>query len=156
MGTAATEEEEEIEMGKSSVEGAGNASTKAAEAASACHSFGEVGGEVAGQSGARLSVGCVQQADAPQSACLEPQHLHMTGTVAVLAPPGEAKTPCQDVTMPIRMARSKVTTLESRVDIAFILSARGDWPFRHWADPGRWRVNFQFFNLTHVAVSSVT
>ncbi len=117
MGTAATEEEEEIVTGKSSVEGAGNVSTKAAEAASACHSFGEVGGEVAGQSGARLSVGFTQHANLQHLACLEPQHLHTAGADDVPTPVEEAKTPCQDVTMPIRMARNTVAALERRVGI---------------------------------------
>ena len=119
MGTAATKEEEENVLGKSSVDGAGNVGTKAAEAASACHSVWEVEGGAQGVTGARLSAGVAQQARPQHWQCFDPQHLRAIGTVDVATPTDPAITPCQEVTAPIRMASRIVTVLERRVGIRF-------------------------------------
>ena len=132
MGTAVTEEEEEIVIGKSFVEGAGNVSTKAAAAASACHSVWEVDGGAQGVTGARLSAGIAQQARPQHWLCFEPQHLRTRGTVEVALPADPAKTPCQEVTMPIRMASRIVTVLERRAGIGlwvdYFVVRRWVWP----------------------------
>jgi hypothetical protein len=117
MGTAVTEGARKAEGGNSLVEDKGNISTTADDTARACQSLGEVGGEEAGQGGAGLSEGLAQHPDLQHLAFLEPQHLHRPGGEDA-APPAEGdRTPCHEVTTPMRMASSIVTVLEGCVAI---------------------------------------
>jgi hypothetical protein len=104
--------------GKSAAEGKSGVNRFPIDAACAYCSFAERAGSEAGAKGARVSAGFVQQAGVRHFPCLEPQHLHTkdAGDVTV----GAAVIPCQDVTMPIKMAGSIIKVLERRADIRFI------------------------------------
>jgi hypothetical protein len=119
MGSAVNEAEKFALAGKSWSEGKGSVSREPVGAASACHSFWEVGGGTTGAKGACSPARLTQHAGVGHFPCFVPQQWHTKGAAELEATTGPVK-PCQEEARIAKMARRVVTVLERRADIRFV------------------------------------
>ena len=116
MGTAVTGMNEEEGVESPPVKREASASMGAADAASACHSFWEVGAG-AGVKGAEGCDGLVQHAGVEHFEQSDSQHLQVTRGAEVAVSADTVKTPCHVRATPRTIARSIFTALKGRADI---------------------------------------